>query len=133
YYATDARAHELLIGALLALVVLTWNPRRISLLALPSLLLLFGFFYNSNGASAHYYEGGSVAFALVSAVVIAGALQPGVVASPLSFRPLVWVGQISYGLYLWHWPTDVWPVPSRLSLTTDPPNALPPAPPFPAA
>jgi peptidoglycan/LPS O-acetylase OafA/YrhL len=126
YYATDARAHELLIGALLALALLTWRTRGVllALVAVPAVILVFGFFYNSNGTSARYYEGGSLVFAFVAAAVIAGAMQPGVVSSALSFRPLVWIGQISYGLYLWHWPIDVWLVPSRVSLGQDALNGL---------
>ena len=36
---------------------------------------------------------------MLSAVLVAGAAS---VAAPLSWRPLVRVGEISYGLYLWH-------------------------------
>ena len=36
---------------------------------------------------------------VLSAVLVAGAAS---VARPLSWRPLVRVGEISYGLYLWH-------------------------------
>jgi hypothetical protein len=40
------------------------------------------------------------------ALLIAAAAHPrqGVVARALSFRPLVALGVISYGVYLWHWP-----------------------------
>lgn len=39
-----------------------------------------------------------------AALVCAGEADPrGPVARPLSLRPVGWVGQISYGLYLWHW------------------------------
>jgi peptidoglycan/LPS O-acetylase OafA/YrhL len=39
-----------------------------------------------------------------SALVIVGGMQPSPSHSLLSLRPLVFVGVISYPLYLWHWP-----------------------------
>jgi peptidoglycan/LPS O-acetylase OafA/YrhL len=36
--------------------------------------------------------------------LIAGILQGGISARALSLRPLVWLGQRSYGVYLWHMP-----------------------------
>jgi len=35
----------------------------------------------------------------------------------LSWRPLVYVGTISYSLYLWHWPVDLWLNTARTGLT----------------
>src|SRR5262249_22309407 len=55
------------------------------------------------------YRGGSLLFAIAVAGVIASAVQPG--RSPLrvalSVPVLCWLGRISYGLYLWHWPALV--------------------------
>jgi peptidoglycan/LPS O-acetylase OafA/YrhL len=123
YYATDARAHSILIGALLGVVLLAWRPsaparRALALIAIPAILLVLIATHSTSGTGARYYQGGSALFAVVVAVLIAGILQAGPVATVLSWRPLVWIGQISYGLYLWHWPIAVWLVPSRVHVGT---------------
>ena len=119
YYGTDARAHTILMGALLAIVLVSWKPgaaarRRLriaSVVAFVVMLCAWGF---ATGTSARYYHGGSAAYAALACIVIAGAVQPGALRAALSFRPLVWIGRISYGLYLFHWPLVVWLVPTRV-------------------
>ncbi|MEY2451341.1 MAG: hypothetical protein QOD92_915 [Acidimicrobiaceae bacterium] len=129
YYATDARAHTLLIGALLALLFTAWQPparvrAALAALSVAALAAVLVAWHSASGTAAAYYRGGSAAFALVAVLVIAGALQPGPLSAILSVKPLVWVGRISYGLYLWHWPINVWLVPSRVALGPDALNLL---------
>jgi peptidoglycan/LPS O-acetylase OafA/YrhL len=129
YYATDARAHTLLIGALLALLLLSWKPgararRALALAAIPAIVAVLVAAHGASGTAASYYRGGSALFAGVVAVLIAGVVQPGPVSALLSTRSLAWIGRISYGLYLWHWPIDVWLVPSRVHVGTNTLNAL---------
>ncbi|HTD50354.1 MAG TPA: SGNH hydrolase domain-containing protein, partial [Acidimicrobiia bacterium] len=119
YYGTDTRAHALLIGALLAIVLAVWTPsvaakRRLSGAAVIAVVAMIDAWHVTTGTSAWYYHGGSAAYAVLACVVIAGALQPGSVRTVLSSRPLAWIGRISYGLYLFHWPFIVWLVPTRV-------------------
>ena len=121
YYGTDARVQTLLLGALLGIVLVRYVPdarrgRVIAWAAVPALLLMFVAFATASGTSRLYYTGGATVFALLSVTVIAGSMHPGPVARVLSFGPLPWIGRISYGLYLWHWPVNIWLTPSRVGL-----------------
>jgi len=112
YFGTDVRAAELLVGALVGLWWVT-RPERpfpgarwIGPIALTTMLVLI--------ATAHHqdllwYRGGLIAYALVTSVVVLTAIEPtGLVATVLSWRPLVGVGIVSYGAYLVHWPIFLW-------------------------
>ncbi len=122
YYGTDSHAHTLLIGALLALVLLTWVPARAvrTALAAAGVVALVAMLVAMNRMSdtaSFYYRGGSVLFAVTVAVVIAAAMSGGPVRGGLALPPLPWIGRISYGLYLWHWPLIVWLVPTRVDVS----------------
>ncbi len=119
YYGTDTRAFELLIGAVLAFA-LTGRPdhspavRKALHLAAPLAAIALGVLWvtagdDSGNPVAWMFRGGLVLAGILAAVVIAGVAQPdpGGLGRFLSLRPLRWVGSISYGLYLWHWPVYV--------------------------
>ena len=115
YYGTDARAAELLIGVVLALGLSYWKvsvPRpagrqrfAVTLLAGAALVVIVvGAMTYRNGGSA-YQHGGAFLIALATAALIVGGLEgSNGIARACSVRPLVWVGKVSYGAYLYHWP-----------------------------
>jgi len=117
YYGTDTRAQSLLVGALLAVVLsstagVTRRASRTVLhtAAIASALALGWIWATTNGVDGWQYNGGFLLAALLVAVVITSVTQAsdvGPLGRVMSFGPLCWIGMISYGLYLWHWPLYV--------------------------
>jgi peptidoglycan/LPS O-acetylase OafA/YrhL len=112
YYGTDTRAFALLAGAAVAMVAANRpqpGPKVRSLLHVVSPfagLCVVVCWMTAAQHSGWLFRGGFLVYALLVAVVIADVRQfePGRLARLLSFRSLCWIGTISYGLYLWHWP-----------------------------
>ena len=114
FYGTDTRAQALLLGAALALLLHGRDVRRLTdrwgvVLGAAALVGCFAMFGLTNDHMGWLYEGGFFLMGLIAVVSIASAAgdQTTVVNRALSWKPLVWIGSISYGLYLWHWPIFV--------------------------
>ena len=126
YFGTDTRADSLLIGSALGLAYVTGRLERarswlpgLAPVALLVILLIFGFAHHDD---PWLYLGGLTAIALLVAALIGGlALAPtGPVGQLLSLAPLVFLGRISYGIYLWHWPIFRYLHPEELGLRWGP-------------
>jgi peptidoglycan/LPS O-acetylase OafA/YrhL len=120
YLGTDTRAFDLLAGAMVAfLVAAKPEPGRAARRALHVLGLAAAAVFVvcwwrdavafSQGPPQWMTDGGFLLVALAIAAVIADARQSrsGPVGALLRLRPLRWVGKISYGLYLWHFPVII--------------------------
>jgi len=128
YYGTDSRAAELAVGCLLALVLagqpsLSERLRRALQIAGVACLAVMLWLWTFVDLEWRWlYMGGLFGYALLTAVVIAAAVQPsGPVRTFLSGRFICWAGRISYGVYVYHWPIflvlsaertglDAWPL-----------------------
>lgn len=102
YNGFDTHADALLIGCLLAFKpnIAPSGPTA-SVLAC---VALAGIFLLTHLDSVWTQTLGLSAASVVSAVLIASARRDGWLRTVLQWRPFVFTGRISYGLYLWHYP-----------------------------
>jgi peptidoglycan/LPS O-acetylase OafA/YrhL len=106
FYLLPSRAWELLCGSLLAIGAAPAITRRWGreLLAVTGLVLIaIAVFRFSN---ATFFPGMAATLPCLGTAALiwsAHSTRPTVVQTVLSLRPLVWIGRISYSLYLWHW------------------------------
>lgn len=105
---TFARAHSLLIGAAAAAVTASVGQRRrltrpTRLAVLTAVAVAGAIVLVSNQRSDWLFTWGFPVFAL-AVVVIVVAAAGGAGAPVLASHPFRWVGDRSYGIYLWHWP-----------------------------
>ena len=112
YFGSDTRAYGILIGCLAALV-LSWNVlpktenagkvfRVASVVSLAGIIVSFFVLRHTTG---FVYNGGFALIAIgTSFLVLDFLLFPSKLSRAFEFAPLVWLGKISYGLYLWHFP-----------------------------
>ncbi|MCU1351576.1 MAG: putative O-acetyltransferase [Acidimicrobiales bacterium] len=119
YYGTDSRAFTLLVGVLLAVALAPGPARRVAnrgarlrgaaaVLGLPALVVAGVFVRVAANDARWMYRGGFVAFAMIAATLVAAATgERGPFVRLLSARPLRWVGRVSYGIYLWSWPVQI--------------------------
>ncbi|HEY0870086.1 MAG TPA: acyltransferase family protein [Acidothermaceae bacterium] len=120
YFGTDTHASALLLGAAAAAFMTGLAGRRvvtlpaiarhlIDMAALAGLVALGWSMYAVGYYTPSLYRGGFLEFAAIAAVVVAIVSAPGGwLGRALDVAPMRWIGERSYGLYLWHWPVFVY-------------------------
>jgi len=107
YFITPTRAWEFGAGALVVLLMRKWAPspvlaRGLRWLGLAGLLAAAWFF---SGATPFPGYAAALPILATAAVIVAGdtgSADPS--ARVFRLRPVQWLGDVSYSVYLWHWP-----------------------------
>lgn len=117
YYGTDTRLMSILLGCWLAFV---WPFKRMGstpaertvqgrtfceAVGFAGVAALVAIMVLVDGFSPFSYYGGILLVSVLSTAAVAAIIPQGtLIARALSAKPLVWLGQRSYSLYLWHYP-----------------------------
>ena len=111
YYAPHLRFGELIIGAILAIWVehplnISANKVNANLIASVSVVILLACLILVPFPIAKPWFPGIASSipCIATAGIIYAGFQRNAVSRFLSLKPIVFIGRISYSLYLWHWP-----------------------------
>lgn len=117
YFGTDTHAMGLLAGAALAAAapgISSWAHASVdegdgvrrsgTLLGIAGLAGTLFLFSQVSENHPWLYPWAFAASALFSIAAIVACLMPGPFGALLDAQPLRWIGERSYGIYLWHWP-----------------------------
>lgn len=111
FFSLPTRAWELLCGAMLAVLPAAkhaprlWVRQTVGLAGLAAVLLAVFTFDKTT-----VFPGWAALLPVLgtTALIWSGARGPTLAGQLLSLRPMVWIGLLSYSLYLWHWPIYVY-------------------------
>ena len=114
YFGTDTRAFSLLVGVVGAILYpmdklsekTTAKDNAIySVFSIVSIVALIVIMIYTSEYNTWLYRGGFLLVAVLGLIIIiSSGRQYTFVSKLLSFRPFVFIGKISYSLYLWHFP-----------------------------
>ncbi|WP_127960147.1 acyltransferase family protein [Serratia microhaemolytica] len=106
YYFFTARVFEFMLGSCLVLFGcerLKFGNYSAAVLGIVALIVII-YCASRKNILLGYPDYHALMVAVASATLITIGLSANVVSRLLSWRPLVFIGTISYSLYLWHWP-----------------------------
>ncbi|MFL0460222.1 acyltransferase family protein [Kytococcus sedentarius] len=107
YFVTTTRLWELALGGLVACGAAVWPriaPRLASILVLGGLVALLASFFVITSSTPWPGTAALLPTVATALVLVGGAAASGGLVRVLGSAPMLWVGALSYSLYLWHWP-----------------------------